>query len=327
MDQVQLNRSEDSQEHGTSRPCLQIRNRGLFSPSMALVIGVMATSTASTFIRLAQASVPSLSLAAWRLTLASIIVAPIAVFRSTKEWQHLTRRDLLLMLMSGAMLALHFHTWISSLALTSVAASVVLVSTNPLFVGLFSHFLMGERLKLSMTIGLVVGVIGAAIIGLGDVGEGIHRLTGDSLALLGAISVAGYMLIGHRLRSRLSLIAYIFPVYATAGALLMAAAAITRRPLTGYNAQAWLWLILIALIPQVIGHSSYNWALGHLPVTYVSLLVLGEPIGSTLLAWLVLHETPSGVTVFGAIVTLVGISVATYGRYQETVTTAAQPQL
>ena len=320
MDSVQLHQSAEDNRHGLPHGHQQGRPHRPFPPGVALLIGLIATSTASTFIRLAQADAPSLSIAAWRLTLASMIVAPIAVPRYAREWRYLSWREWALMFTSGAMLALHFYTWISSLALTSVAASVVLVCTNPLFVALFSYVLLAERLKLPTVIGLAIGVIGAVIIGVGDASEGTHRLAGDTLALMGAISLAGYMLIGRRLRASLSLIAYIFPVYATAAALLMIAAMITHQPLTGYSPQAWLWLILVAAVPQVIGHSSYNWALGHLPATYVSLTVLAEPIGSTLLAWITLHESPSGMTVLGAIMTLVGIGVGTSGGYQDTAT-------
>lgn len=281
-----------------------------FPPVLALVVGVLAASTASPIIRLAQAEVNSLAIAAWRLTLASLILAPITLATRRDELRNLARGDWLLMVGSGVLLAVHFATWISSLAYTSVAASVVLVSTSPLFVGLGSYLLLKERLSRSLVIGLIVAIAGSIIIGLDGLGEGTHRMTGDLLALAGALSVAGYFLVGRRLRARLSLLAYVFPVYSVAAVTLMAVASLARVPLSGYPSLHWLWLLLLALGPQITGHSSLNWALRHLPATYVTLAVLGEPIGSSVLAWLILREVPSLLTLIGGAVVLVGIAIA-----------------
>ncbi len=286
------------------------KNPTTLSPHFALFVGVLAASTASPLIRLLQTEVNSLAIAAWRLTMASVILAPLALTTRRGELTRLAGRDWLLMLASGLMLAVHFATWISSLAYTSVAASVALVSTSPLFVGLGSFLLFKERLSRALIVGMIIAILGSIVIGLADWGHGSHRLTGDLLALAGALSVAIYFLIGRRLRARLSLVAYIFPVYATAALALMLMAALPRIPLGGYQALHWLWLLLLALGPQIIGHSSLNWALRHLPATYVTLAVLGEPIGSSILAWLILKEVPSVITVIGGILVLTGIVVA-----------------
>lgn len=287
---------------------------GVSSPiipaQVALVAGVLAASTASPLIRLAQAEASSLAVAAWRLTLASLIVAPVALSARRAELKSLSRREWFLALGAGFLLAVHFATWISSLALTSVAASVVLVSTNPLFVGLASHLFLKERLTRWLGAGLAVATVGSAVIGLGDVGQGTHRLVGDLLALGGAVSVAGYFMIGRRLRARLSLVGYVFPVYGTAAVVLMAVSLVARAPLAGYTAPTWVRLLLLALIPQIVGHSSLNWALRHLTATYVTLAVLGELVGSTLLAWLILGETPTLIAAIGGGMILVGIAMA-----------------
>ena len=265
----------------------------------------------------------SLAVAAWRLTIATLILAPFALATCRKEWRALTRREWGLFGASGLLLAVHFYTWITSLALTSVAASVVLVATAPLFVGAISHFVLKERMSRQMVIGMAVALAGSLIIGLADAGEGIHQITGDLLALLGALSVAGYMLIGRRLRAQhaapqsarslrppLSLLAYVFPVYGTAALALMGAALIGGVALDGYPAQTWLWLTLMAVFPQIVGHSTLNWALGHVSATFVALAVLAEPIGSTLLAWLVLREPPAFSTIIGGLLILIGIMAA-----------------
>ncbi|MGC9395617.1 MAG: EamA family transporter, partial [Anaerolineae bacterium] len=156
---------------------------------------------------------------------------------------------------------------------------------------------------------------GSLIIGLADAGEGTHQLAGDLLALLGALAVAGYMLIGRQLRApqspaALSLLGYVFPVYGTAALALMGAALFSGVALTGYPAQVWLWLTLVAVFPQIVGHSSLNWALGHVSATFVALAVLAEPIGSTLLAWIVLREPPTFSTLIGGALILIGIALA-----------------
>lgn len=280
------------------------------SPQLGLVIGVLAVSTASTFIRLAQGEMPSLAVAAWRLTLASLLLAPFALTLRRRELAALTRREWALAIGAGLLLAIHFASWIISLALTTVAASVVLVTTNPLFVGVISHFALKERLTRPVAQGLAVALIGSIIIGLGDLGVGTHRLAGDALALVGALSAAGYFMIGRRLRARLSLLGYIFPVYATAAVALLALAALSGAPLTGYSPAGWLWLAALALGPQIVGHSSLNWSLGHLSATYVTLAVLAEPIGSALLAWWILKEPPTVFAVVGGALILAGITLA-----------------
>lgn len=280
-------------------------------PALVLTIGITATSMASTFIRLAQGTMSSLSVAAWRLTIASIILAPFALTTCRDAWRKLTRREWLLAIASGLILAVHFYTWITSLALTSVAASVVLVATTPLFVGVISHFALKERLTRAVTVGMAIALIGSIVIGLGDVGVGTHRVAGDLLALAGALAGAGYLLIGRHLRTRLSLLAYIFPVYGTAAVALMALALLSDVSLNGQPALTWLWLVLMAVFPQIVGHSSLNWALGHLPTAFVALALLAEPIGSTLLAWIVLHEPPAPSAIIGGLLILAGIEVAT----------------
>ncbi len=281
-------------------------------PVVGLVIGVLAVSTASTFIRMAQMHMAPLATSAWRLTVASLILAPFALATRRAEWRSLSRREWAWLITSGIVLAIHFYTWIASLAFTSVAASVVLVSTNPLFVSLISHFFLKERLTRAMTLGMLVALIGSAIIGLGDFEAGSHQITGDLLALTGALAVAVYMLIGRSLRGKLSLLGYVFPVYATAAIVLMGAALLSQTKLWGFPSDAWLWILLMALLPQIIGHSSFNWALAHLSATYVSLSVLAEPVASVLLAWLILNEAPTWSAFIGGLLILGGIVIASY---------------
>jgi drug/metabolite transporter (DMT)-like permease len=273
-------------------------------------IGVLVVSTAATLIRLAHTGMPSLVIAAWRLTLATAILAPITLLTRRAELRTLTRREWGYVLGAGVLLALHFATWITSLAYTSVAASLVLVTTHPIFVGLASHLLLRERLSRGMVSALGMAIVGSVVIGLGDLGTDSHRLWGDVLALLGAVTVSGYFLIGRRLRIRLSLLAYVFPVYCAAAVVLILIVLFSGLRVLPQSQEAWLWLLLLAVGPQILGHSSLNWALRYLSAIYVTIAVLGEPIGATLLAWWLLGERPSCWALVGGALILVGIVVA-----------------
>jgi drug/metabolite transporter (DMT)-like permease len=283
-------------------------SRPTIRPYLVISIGIVAVSFASIFIRLAEA--PSLVIAACRLTITSLILAPAALIRGKEELRTLTRGDLQLALLSGLFLGLHFATWISSLEYTSVASSVVFVDTSPLFVGLASHLLLKERVSRQMSAGITVAVLGGIIIGYGDFGLGARELFGDFLALAGAMAVSGYFLVGRKLRRHLSLLSYIFLVYATAAAFLVTLCLVTGQPFSGYSQQTYLMFILLAIVPQIIGHSSFNWALRYLPATFVGVGTLGEPVGSAILACFILHEVPTLTKIGGGVLILAGIYIS-----------------
>lgn len=292
---------------------------------MAMLFGILAVSLASVFIRYAQAYAPSLVIAAYRLSLATLILAPLALTRHREELVVLKRPQFLLALLSGIFLALHFATWISSLEYTTVASSVVLVSTTPLWVALLLPFTIREPLSKGITVGLGLALVGGTIVGLSDscslttaglacppIGEFVHgkAFFGDLLALAGAVMGACYLLIGRQLRGRMSLISYITLVYGMAAVVLVIIMLAAGEKPFGYPPQAYLWFILLALVPQLLGHSTFNWALRYLSVAFVSIALLGEPIGSTILAYFLLDEVPSGLKIIGAILILAGIYIA-----------------
>lgn len=287
---------------------------------IVLLVGIFAVSTASILIRFArQAGVPALMVAAYRLSIATLVLSPIVIRRHTTELKRLTQRDWLAALASGVFLALHFATWVSSLDYTTVTSSVVLVTTGPIWVALASWLFLREKLSRSIVIGLIVSVAGGIIVGLSDsAGFGLagSQLWGDFLALAGAWFVAGYLLIGRQLRDRMSLIAYIFIVYGTAAVMLIALGLASGASFTAdaagvpYQPIGLVWLILMALFPQLLGHSSYNYALRFLPTTYVAVVALAEPVGTSLLAVFLLNELPPPLTIAGASVILIGIAIA-----------------
>jgi drug/metabolite transporter (DMT)-like permease len=290
----------------------------------AILGAILAVSTASIFIRLAQREAPSLVIAAFRLTFASLILAPVALTRHKTELRSLTRRELYLGLLSGVFLALHFATWITSLEYTNIASSVVLVSTSPLWVALLAPLVLRERLTRPVLTGMLLALSGGVVIALSDSCTWQNGLAcpslaefvkggaffGNFLALAGAWMVAGYLMIGRRLRAKISLVPYIFVVYSMAAvALIVIMFASGETPL-GYPPMTYVWMLLLALVPQLIGHSTYNWALRYMPAALVAVTTLGEPIGSTILAYFLLRETPTLIKIGGAAMILVGIYIA-----------------
>jgi drug/metabolite transporter (DMT)-like permease len=278
---------------------------------LSLGAGIVAISFASIFIRFAQdEGVPSLSIAAWRLIIASVVLLPYAWATRRDEIRSLTGREWVLLLASGLFLGLHFVTWIASLALTSVASSVVLVSMGPLFVGLGSWLFLRERPSLALGAGIVLAAAGSVVISSGDLGQGKDQLLGDLLALTGAVMVAGYFMIGRKVRAHRSLTTYVALVYGAAVVVLVAIVLVTGQPMSGFSLEAYAWLMALGLVPQLIGHSTLNWALRHLSATFVSILTLAEPIGSGILAFVILGEAVTVSTVAGGVLVLAGIYIA-----------------
>lgn len=291
-------------------------------PLLVLIVGILAVATSSILIRNAQEFAPSLVISAYRLLLATLVLAPFAAANHRTELAEMRRADFRFALLSGVFLALHFAAWITSLEYTTVASSVVLVTTTPLWVALLSPLTIKEPIARPVWIGLFLALLGGLVVGLSDtcsldgfrlscppVGEFVRQSAfwGDLLALAGAWMAAGYILIGRRLRQKLSLVGYIFVVYGIAALVLIIVVLAAGLKLFGYPSEAYFWMILIALVPQLLGHSSFNWALGYLSAAYVSISLLGEPIGSSVLAYFLLDESPTAMKIFGAILILIGI--------------------
>jgi drug/metabolite transporter (DMT)-like permease len=269
---------------------------------------VVAVSWAAIFIRLAEA--PALSIAAYRLGLSAVPVGAFALARRRAELARLRRGEWLLLTASGAALALHFAAWIASLSRTTVASSVALVTTQPVWVALLSALVLREPVSLQGALAVLVATAGGVTIAGADIALSGEALAGDALALVGAICAAVYFIVGRRVRPAMSLASYIGVVYTVAAALLLLAALAMGAPLSGFSARTWTMFVLLALVPQLLGHSALNWALRYLSAPFVSVTVLGEPIISTLLAIPFLGEWPGPVRVVGGAVTLAGVYLA-----------------
>ncbi|MEW6568752.1 MAG: DMT family transporter [Chloroflexota bacterium] len=292
-------------------------------PLLGIAFGILVVSTSSIVIRFAQQDAPSQVIAAWRLTLASLVLVPLLMRSERRTLRELTRSQVGLGLASGVFLALHFVTWIASLEHTTVASSVVLVSTIPLFMAALSPLTLHEPITRPVLAGMLLATVGSISIGLSDICHwqaGLHcggttsaaggPLVGDLLALAGALAGAGYFLIGRRLRADLSLLSYIGLSYSTAAVVLLLLVLVSGQPLLAYPPITYLWFAFLALGPQLLGHSSFNWALRFLPAAFVGITLLGEPVGSTILAALLLDERPSVVKALSMMLTLAGIYLA-----------------
>ena len=292
-------------------------------PHLVLAGGIAVAAAASIMIRLAQSlGLPSTTIAAGRLAIAALILLPLALAQARGELGALRRRDILLSVASGLFLAVHFAAWISSLEFTSVASSVALVSTNPLWVALASALLFRERLSAATLLGVALTIGGSVLIGLSDSsgGGGSNALLGNGLALLGAAAGSGYFLIGRGLRRRLSILAYIWLAYSSAAvALVLLALAVgpgdlgalwRSVSLGGVALSGFALLAGLAIGPQLLGHTAFNWSLRYLSATFVTVALLGEPIGSALLALLIFGEGFQPLQLAGFVLLLAGIASA-----------------
>ncbi len=282
------------------------------NPYVVLIGGIIGVSTGAVFARLADA--PALVTAAYRVGLAALILIPLAGWKARDELRRLSARDIQLAMLSGFFLALHFATWISSLDYTAIANSVVLVNTIPLWVGLLTPLITADRIPKPTIISIGLSVIGGAIIGFGDFATGGQALWGDFLALAGAFSAAIYLLLGRNLRRKLSLLSYVTVCYGSAAVFLWLVVLLLKLPIIGYSTQTVAAFWAMALISQILGHSSYNWALKWFSTGFIAVALLGEPIGSTILAYILFDEALTWLKLAGGLFILSAIYLAAAGE-------------
>ncbi|HYS99290.1 MAG TPA: DMT family transporter [Thermoplasmata archaeon] len=298
-------------------------------PYAAIALAVVSVSFSAIFI--SWSTSPFVTIALYRLALASLILAPIVLLDRRRPLVGIPPRDILLMMGVGAILATHFTLWIGSLKIegvqVSVASSVILVTSHPLLVGILSHFVLRERLNGRMAVGIALGFSGVVVIAIADSTARSASLGGDLLAFLGGVAAGFYFLAGRRLRQRIPLLAYAFVVYVSATGFLFVFTLGLRESLTPIGPD-WrtemLLFLAMAVIPQIGGHTLYNWSLRWVPAPVVSLSLVGEPIGSSLLAWALLPGQVPGVAVgIGGALALAGIYLTVLGQGARTRETVA----
>jgi drug/metabolite transporter (DMT)-like permease len=286
-----------------------VRRRVERAPMLALAVAVAAVSTSAILVRWSHA--PESVVAFYRVSVMTALVAPVALGRHRGELSRLSRSDLVVAVVTGGALAIHFFAWFASVERTSVAASVTLVQTQPLFVAVGAFLVLGEPVDRRTVAGIVVGVAGAAVMSLGRPGATVpiqgEALLGNALAVVGAVMMAGYVLVGRRLRQRIPVFPYVTVVYAAAAVVLGGVVVASGHPFVGYPPSEYVLFLGMAVGPGLLGHTVVNWALEHVESSVVSVTLLGEPVGSTLLAVFLLGEVPGTVTLAGGAVVLAGI--------------------
>jgi len=269
--------------------------------------GVVVLSFASVIIRVTPA--PSAVVAAGRMVVAMLVLTPFFWARFRGRRAEFAGLPVWPLVVSGVLLAAHFAVWIESLNRTTVASSVVLVAMNPIFVAALSPLVLREKVSWRLVPPVVLGVIGAAFIA-GPQLKSTAVTVGNLMALAGAACAGGYLMAGRSVRPRLSLVSYIYVVYGIAAAVLFGYALASGTRLTGHSGRAWLFIFLLGLGPQLLGHTSFNWALRYVSAPTVAMAVLGEPVGTTLLAWLLLRQPPTLFEIVGGAIVCGGIYLA-----------------
>jgi len=286
-------------------------------PLPALAVAVVAVSTSAILVRYSDA--PSVVKGLYRVLFTTALLAPLAVTRYRDQLARLRPRDVVVAVASGLALAAHFAVWFESLEHTSVAASVTLVQAQPMFVAVGAWALLDERVSRRTVAGILVAVGGMVAMSAGDLLGGAtaaapRPLLGNGLALVGAVAAAGYVLAGRSLRRRVALVPYVTVVYTACTAGLLVATLAGGHALTGYPTHEWLLFLAMALGPGLFGHTVINWALAHVESSVVSVSLLGEPLVSTLFAFVLLAEVPAPWTLAGGVIALVGIAITVEAR-------------
>lgn len=278
----------------------------VFPPYLALFLGVVAVSTSAIFVKLSHAPAPII--ATYRLVFSVLLTLPFLLWNrgAMAEIGKLSRKVWLLCILSGAFLASHFLLWFESLNYTSVASSTVLVTLQPLFAFIGGYFFFGERVRLLALSGGLLAIVGSFVIGWGDFRVGGMALWGDFLALLGAVTVTGYWL-GQYVRQHMSSFAYTLVVYSATSVILVAYDLVLGYPLAGYPTADWGWFFCLALFPTLLGHSIFNWIIKWLNTTTISMGILGEPIGTAILAYFILGEVVTPPQWIGGLIIIAGI--------------------
>lgn len=279
----------------------------MLSPRVALITAISAVSFSSILIRMSDA--PSLVIASYRLGLASLfmIIAAYATHQ-LPQLLEMTRKEAAALVLSGFFLYIHFATWITSLFYTTVATSVIVVDSSPLFVVVLSYIFLKETLTFKAIVGILLSIVGGVLIGLSNPVE--ENLLGIFLAFLGAVGLAVYLVIGRDLRKKLDTFSYVSGVYSVSFVFLVVTALLFRQPLSGYSSRQYFIFFLLALFPSCLGHTLYNYCLKYLKAAVVSVAILGEPVGATLLAVVFFGEIPTYLVVIGGILVIGGIYLA-----------------
>lgn len=258
------------------------------NPYLALAIGVLSVSTSAILVKVSSA--PSGVIAFYRLFFSVLIMLPVFLLKYVPELRHITKRDWIFSIIAGVFLAFHFILWFESLNYTSVASSTVLVTLQPMFAFIGTYFFFKERFTIRAILCGFMAIAGSIIISWGDFKISGSALFGDLLALIACALITAYLMFGEVVRKRVSLITYTFVVYSISTITLFIYVLIGKESLTPYPPSDWVYFILLAVVPTLLGHTLFNWTIKWLSTSTISMAILLEPVGATVLAYFLLGE-------------------------------------
>ncbi len=277
------------------------------NPYAVLAIGVISVSTSAILVKVSTA--PSGVIAFYRMFFSVLFMLPVFLIKYVPELRLITRRDWIFSIVAGVFLAFHFILWFESLNYTSVASSTVLVTLQPLFAFIGTYFFFKEKFSWKAILSGLVAVIGSVIISWGDFKISGSALFGDFLALIACALVTAYLMFGQSVRKRLSLVTYTFVVYSISAITLLIYVVIRQEPLVPYATSDWVYFILLALVPNLLGHTLFNWSLKWLSTSTISMAILFEPVGAAILAYYLLQENVVWTQALGGAIVIGGVSL------------------
>lgn len=274
-------------------------------PYIPIIVGVISVAMSAIFVKMTNAD--SGVTAFYRMLFSILIMSPLFFFKYTHEVKKLSKRDWLFTTIAGIFLAFHFILWFESLNYTSVASSTVLVTLQPLFAFAGTYFFFKEKLSVKTIVSALIAIGGSVLIAYGDFKISGQALFGDILALIACALITAYLLFGQDIRKRLSLVTYTFVVYGVSTITLFFYIVLKGESFGPYPAQEWMWFVLLAIIPNLLGHTLFNWALKWVSTNVISIAILFEPVGAAILAYFILGEYLNASQIIGGTVVILGI--------------------
>ncbi|GAA0325905.1 DMT family transporter [Bacillus carboniphilus] len=276
------------------------------NPYLVIFIGVISVATSAIFVKLAEA--PSGVTAFYRLLFSVLIMLPVFLLKYVKEIKLITKTDWLFSALAGIFLSFHFILWFESLNYTSVASSTVLVTLQPLFAFIGGAIFFKERITMAMIVSGTIAILGSVLISWGDFRISGMALWGDFLALIACALITFYLFFGQSVRKRISLMTYTFIVYGVSTLTLLVYVLMKGEALTGYASHQWIYFLLLAIVPNLLGHTLFNWSIKWVSTSIISVAILFEPVGATILAFYILGETVVITQVLGGLIVILGIT-------------------
>lgn len=274
-------------------------------PYIPIIIGVISVSLSAIFVKLSTADAGVIAF--YRMLFSILIMLPWFLMKYSNEIKVLSKRDWIFSSIAGVFLSFHFILWFESLNYTSVASSTVLVTMQPLFAFIGTYLFFKEKITLQTFIAGGIAILGSVLISWGDFQISGTALYGDILALIACALITGYLLFGQDVRKRLSLVTYTMVVYSVSTITLFFYIIIKGESFGPYPAIDWMWFILLAIIPNLLGHNLFNWALKWTSTNVISIAILFEPVGAALLAIFIFNEYLTVSQIVGGMVVILGI--------------------